>query len=702
MIVEQQLMCLRDGVQLGVCGNGVVEAANDEVCDDGNNVDEDGCSSDCKLFCGNKVVDDGELCDGDPPDGHYCLHYGYDMGVLGCSNTCVKPDEQDCIAFGWNSTDDLPADSLALRPWAFSEDNVFAVGFRGENLFDVPCEDCGRIFHYDGCNWSKVHEGTKPLLSIWANGPDDIYAIGLGLEFGDRVHYNAELVHYDGQKWSILNQSSDIKAPTAIWAESKENIIVATASLSHSGYMYRFDGQAWTEMPVPAGTLQLHKIWGTGDDLFAAGRKGTILHYDGANWAAMDSGTEKSLGGVWGTSSDHVIAVGSGGTIIQHEGNGNWVPMVSGVKANLSDVWCSDRYHCFAVGKHGVVLNYDGNDEKVWTVANSKTEIELLGVHGSSRDNIVAVGYGSVAIQYNGTGWKQMRTPPGPASTGVINGIDGGIIGEGEGICAFAVGSNARILSYDGNPERTWEHVDLPGQYHLKDVWTNDGCNVAFAVGHEGTILEYNGIEWAAAALPPGLDQRHWESVWATSRENVFVVGDEGAIVHYNGTSWTGMNSGVETNLMSVWGADSDYVFAAGSAGTMIRYSASEGAWQPMKTSTLARLLDIWGTDSEHVYAVGEGGTIIHYDGRKDLQWRSDESGFIANFRSIWGNGSDDIWVAGTQGESTILHYGGVKWTPVVIPPTAGRLLTVWGTPGGRHIMAGGSEDLFLLTRFPQ
>ena len=87
VIVEQQLMCLRDGVQLGVCGNGVVEAANDEVCDDGNNVDEDGCSSDCKLFCGNKVVDDGELCDGDPPDGHYCLHYGYDMGVLGCSNT---------------------------------------------------------------------------------------------------------------------------------------------------------------------------------------------------------------------------------------------------------------------------------------------------------------------------------------------------------------------------------------------------------------------------------------------------------------------------------------------------------------------------------------------------------------------------------------------------------------------------------------
>ncbi|MEE8472422.1 MAG: hypothetical protein V3S82_04560 [Dehalococcoidia bacterium] len=32
-------------VSLGVCGNGVIDAG--EACDDGNNVDDDGCSAVC-------------------------------------------------------------------------------------------------------------------------------------------------------------------------------------------------------------------------------------------------------------------------------------------------------------------------------------------------------------------------------------------------------------------------------------------------------------------------------------------------------------------------------------------------------------------------------------------------------------------------------------------------------------------------------
>ena len=45
-----------------VCGNGIVEG--DEECDDGNQRDGDGCESDCTLpFCGNGIVDRGEQCD---------------------------------------------------------------------------------------------------------------------------------------------------------------------------------------------------------------------------------------------------------------------------------------------------------------------------------------------------------------------------------------------------------------------------------------------------------------------------------------------------------------------------------------------------------------------------------------------------------------------------------------------------------------
>lgn len=78
-----------------ICGNGVVE--DGEACDDGNSVNGDGCSADCKAIepgyvcyegkpceqvsgvCGNGKVDDGEACD----DGNQ-------VSGDGCSADCKK------------------------------------------------------------------------------------------------------------------------------------------------------------------------------------------------------------------------------------------------------------------------------------------------------------------------------------------------------------------------------------------------------------------------------------------------------------------------------------------------------------------------------------------------------------------------------------------------------------------------------------
>lgn len=60
----------------GACGDGVVMPPS-EVCDDGNNVDGDGCSADCASdeTCGNRIIDTaaGEVCDdGNTMDGDEC------------------------------------------------------------------------------------------------------------------------------------------------------------------------------------------------------------------------------------------------------------------------------------------------------------------------------------------------------------------------------------------------------------------------------------------------------------------------------------------------------------------------------------------------------------------------------------------------------------------------------------------------------
>ncbi len=48
-----------------------------------------------------------------------------------------------------------------------------------------------------------------------------------------------------------------------------------------------------------------------------------------AGWTLMDSGTKRSLAGVWGSSAGDVFAVGILGTILHYDGNpeGTWTAM---------------------------------------------------------------------------------------------------------------------------------------------------------------------------------------------------------------------------------------------------------------------------------------------------------------------------------------------------------------------------------------
>jgi cysteine-rich repeat protein len=78
--------CSADCSSNETCGNGKVDTAAGEICDDGNTKDGDGCSGDCKSFerCGDGHLDPskGEVCDdGNNTDGD------------GCSANC-KSDER--------------------------------------------------------------------------------------------------------------------------------------------------------------------------------------------------------------------------------------------------------------------------------------------------------------------------------------------------------------------------------------------------------------------------------------------------------------------------------------------------------------------------------------------------------------------------------------------------------------------------------
>jgi len=114
-------------------------------------------------------------------------------------------------------------------------------------------------------------------------------------------------------------------------------------------------GWEW-QNPLPTGS-QLEGVWGSGgSDTFAVGLQGTILHYDGADWSAMSSGTSDTLWDVWGSSGSDVFVVPG---ILHYDGT-EWSTMNPGTGGWLFSVWGSSGTDVFVVGADGIILHYSG------------------------------------------------------------------------------------------------------------------------------------------------------------------------------------------------------------------------------------------------------------------------------------------------------------------------------------------------------
>ena len=75
------------------CGDGILDVTNNEVCDDGNRIDGDGCNADCTPSrCGDRILEPGEQCDdGNTRDGDGCSH---DCRTEFCGDGIVQPNEE--------------------------------------------------------------------------------------------------------------------------------------------------------------------------------------------------------------------------------------------------------------------------------------------------------------------------------------------------------------------------------------------------------------------------------------------------------------------------------------------------------------------------------------------------------------------------------------------------------------------------------
>src|SRR5690606_1946783 len=69
------------------CGDGIVDSASGEECDDGNEVFADGCESDCRFTCSEDYrCDDGNACNGvETCTEHRCVAGTQEADGSGCA-----------------------------------------------------------------------------------------------------------------------------------------------------------------------------------------------------------------------------------------------------------------------------------------------------------------------------------------------------------------------------------------------------------------------------------------------------------------------------------------------------------------------------------------------------------------------------------------------------------------------------------------
>ena len=282
-----------------------------------------------------------------------------------------------------------------------------------------------------------------------------------------------------------------------------------------------------------------------------------------SGWAEVMT-APKVLNGIWGAGANNVFAVGKDGTIMLWDGS-KWGAMTNTEKDDLFAAW-GNTTKVWAVGNNGDVY-WDGS---TWTKGSSaSTSYNFLAVDGG-QTNLYAVGTTNY-VRYK----SQTSTSTSWSSISLSSLLSGKslrairVFSDSE---ALAVGDNGVIVQCTASctSSSNWKAMTSGVTSHLNAVWASSNNDI-YAVGLDGTVLHYDGTQWSKKNLGTST---YFYGVWGSGASDVWVVGhpmfktDE-SIFHYDGTSWTKSPPPKTSFLNAVWGSGPKDVWAVGKSNIL-------------------------------------------------------------------------------------------------------------------------------------
>jgi hypothetical protein len=221
----------------------------------------------------------------------------------------ISPGTSDSAIFHYDGVK-WTCDGIS-RP--FSPSTIF--GFAKNNIWIGDIQ--GLIWHYDGSSWSqftKLNYSSEKRITwenIWGESPNDVYAVGAYLD-ENNLFNNGVIAHFDGSKWSLLNNIKKNTTSTRIYKSITDGKYYLNGyrwnPLGDSSYLFQFDGNNLKSLySGNFGREQYGTMGLVGNEiLFVKGR--WISTYDGANFHNLTYISEPNFdNGVDGKSKSDLI-----------------------------------------------------------------------------------------------------------------------------------------------------------------------------------------------------------------------------------------------------------------------------------------------------------------------------------------------------------------------------------------------------------
>jgi hypothetical protein len=275
----------------------------------------------------------------------------------------------------------------------------FAVSFLVLALGSAACGESGPSVEAPA--WQIVHEELPgALMSVWGTSSTDVWLAGA--DPGDGK--GPLVLHFDGEAWTRKNtgatgdlwwimgfeggpvflggedglilrysagQFEQLDTPGTgtvfgLWGAAADDMWAVGGYIggASGAFAWRYSGDVFVEAEgFPAELSDTHTVWKihgrSADDIWLVGTNGLTMHYDGAAFEQVPSGTTRSLFTVHGNSQLMVAVGGYGtGTVIENDGSG-WVDVSTPSLVQMVGVRLTEDA-AYSVGIDGAVYRRTG------------------------------------------------------------------------------------------------------------------------------------------------------------------------------------------------------------------------------------------------------------------------------------------------------------------------------------------------------